>query len=219
MARSVFFLTLMLVLAASPAFGQARQLRPSRKAELIKASRYSSFVLVAGNVQVQDELGLDADQIQVVNDLAAENRQVLSMAFPKPGGPPVPDRLAARRKFSEKAEAKLREILIQEQLTRLNQIWMQHEGPKAMRYADIAAQLELTEEQVAKTAEINNRSVLREEGDDPKNWHKQKQMAKDAEMLAVLTDEQRAKWKEMLGAPFVKKDSEQTGSVPTDSVP
>ena len=111
-------------------------------------------------------------------------------------------------------------ILTPEQLTRFQQIQRQQHALHALTTPEIRASLKLSDEQVEqiKTLDADSHKAMRaafegaEEGDGNrrKRFEKVRGERRDAtaRALALLTDEQKAAWKDLTGEPFeVKWDS------------
>lgn len=122
-----------------------------------------------------------------------------------------------RQRMEERAkqeQEKLTSILSTEQMARLNQIYIQQQGARALRDPDIAEKLGLSEQQQQEiaTASREAQSGLREQMQDlfQSGGDRQEMFAKMAELrtkadegvLAVLTGEQKEKFAEMKGKPF-----------------
>lgn len=91
-----------------------------------------------------------------------------------------------------KSDEQLAKILDAKQIERLNQLRLQREGLAAFGRPEVAKQLRLTDEQQEKIRELRT---------DPSAFFgppEQRQQVQD-EVLATLTDDQRAKWKELIG--------------------
>jgi Spy/CpxP family protein refolding chaperone len=106
-----------------------------------------------------------------------------------------------RAENEAKAKEALKEILNEEQMTRLQQINWQQTGPSALTTADAAEKLGLSEEQQQKLAELSDqrdaaiRDASREERQAVRDSY-------DEQFLAVLTEEQQTQWKSLLGESF-----------------
>jgi Spy/CpxP family protein refolding chaperone len=118
---------------------------------------------------------------------------------------------AAERAKQEKA--KLAEILLPNQMKRLNEIYIQQLGTRALDDADVAEELKITDEQKASIAKVREESQaqMRElftagagGGDREANRAKfaEARKATDDKILAVLTADQKAKLEELKGKPF-----------------
>jgi hypothetical protein len=102
-------------------------------------------------------------------------------------------------------------ILNPDQQKRFRQISLQQEGPMAVVHADVATELNLTDDQKKKVMELQvqmgekQRAIFQEaQGDREAAMSKMQALRKETsdKVVALLTDEQKTKWKEMCGAPF-----------------
>jgi serine/threonine protein kinase len=120
-----------------------------------------------------------------------------------------------RAKFDELAaqETALAQLLRPEQARRLQQIALQQRGTTAFGDPEVAKTLQLTHEQKERIWAIQDetRQVLwaaYHAGDlGPEGRKKLEDLWRNAreQVLAVLTDEQKARWKELTGEPFKGK--------------
>lgn len=106
----------------------------------------------------------------------------------------------------------LAKILSADQMTRLNQISLQQQGIMALTSPDVATALGLTAEQQTKLddvlASFRRNARPRDAGEGPGDrqalrqqmQERREQMTKD--IMAILSTDQQAKFKEMQGAPF-----------------
>ena len=115
----------------------------------------------------------------------------------------------------EKLAKHLKEVLEPEQLKRLRQVTLQVEGAFALGQDDVRKELKITQEQMMKFAAIvqelhkkveplikeapRNRGASRKRSDRKSSRFAKEQGQK---LEAVLTDDQRKQWKEMLGPKF-----------------
>jgi len=131
--------------------------------------------------------------------------------------PPTPEQMAEfekqRLERTREEKAKLAEILLPNQIKRLNEIFVQVNGVRALEDEDIAKELGISEAQKAKLAEVRqaNGEAMRNQGreafaglDEAGRAAKFAEMRKesDAKLLAVLTPDQQKKFEEMKGKPF-----------------
>ncbi len=116
-----------------------------------------------------------------------------------------------RKKMETEMREKLEEVLLPEQLERLEQISVQVRGAGALADPELAAKLNVTEDQKTKMEEVRTKSGERMRevfssggGDRDKMREAFTKMRKeiDDEVLAVLTAEQRKEFEEMKGKPF-----------------
>jgi tRNA A-37 threonylcarbamoyl transferase component Bud32 len=104
-------------------------------------------------------------------------------------------------------EAELNKILSREQQTRLRQIGLQSEGASAFRDPEVAAQLALTPEQRERIRVIEDDAAfgwMRAMGRGPAPagaGPQAKERSTNERLLAVLTEAQARKWRELTGKP------------------
>jgi len=181
--------------------------------------------LLWGMEAVQKELGLSDDQQAKVKDLLGEARDQLRSAVGnfnfqellKLSQEDREKRLGEARKKAEAArktaEDKLAKILDGKQLERLGQIRLQREGPAALARPKIAEQLGLNDEQKAKIKQImagrqplvapaGNEKPSPDQIRDFISRLQERRSKLQSDLLAVLTDQQKAKWAEMKGKEF-----------------
>jgi Spy/CpxP family protein refolding chaperone len=116
------------------------------------------------------------------------------------------------RGFEKMAKANrdfLKNTLTPEQVKRLNQIAMQVAGLLWVMRSDVAAELNLTDEQKQKIRELHDEArkeaqeALRSNnGSVEEEKFREMRQSNRKRLMSVLTDEQKAKWKEMAGTPF-----------------
>lgn len=114
-----------------------------------------------------------------------------------------------RKKRETEMREKLEEVLLPEQLERLEQISIQSRGPRALEDPAIAAKLNFTDEQKTKMEDVRSKSgermrALFSSGDRDKMREGFEKLRKESEeeVLAVLTADQRKQFEEMKGKPF-----------------
>ena len=187
---------------------------------------------------VQKELGLEPAQIEAITKLRDELRPmrgggkgkapeasnripadwyfVQAQAQPGQRGQFTPEQIEEfRKQAAERAKVektKLAEILLPNQLKRLNEIYIQQLGTRAFDDEDVATALSITAEQKASLAKIREEqgAAMRElfaaggEGDREAARAKFAEMRKanDEKLLAVLTADQKTKFEELKGKPF-----------------
>ncbi len=167
---------------------------------------------------VREELKLDQDQIAGLDKLAERQR------------PPRPDfdfrnaTDAERQRFAAQmqeqaaqraAEAKeqLEELLLPDQMERLEQIALQVQGPNALLSPEVAKALELSaattaamqkdfEANAEKTREMMTAAMQNQNFEGIREKAEQMRSELEQKLLAHLTGEQKAKFEEMKGAKF-----------------
>lgn len=117
-------------------------------------------------------------------------------------------RMEEMRKKMDEATASVKKVLTPEQNKRLEQLTLQRQGAGALARPEVAKQLGLSDEQKEKIAKIqeSTRVNFRELSDEERQKAfaemPQKQEKARSEILALLTDDQKAKWSEMKGKEF-----------------
>lgn len=168
--------------------------------------------------EVQAELGLSDEQKAQLETLSNDTREAMRGTF---GGGNFREMTqeqreqafaAAREKMEavrKEAEAKLDKILTDKQQERLEQLRLQREGLMALARPEVVSALGLTAEQQEKIAKIREelRPQRPEGGADQDRAEMFRQMRErgekmQADIMAVLTDAQKAKLEEMKGAAF-----------------
>ncbi|MFV1964358.1 MAG: hypothetical protein ACC628_02960 [Pirellulaceae bacterium] len=156
---------------------------------------------------VRKELELLDDQVADLENLGEDIREMMRAAVTRlregreqgrPGRPQ--DMRQVFEPISTEAQDRLAEILLPHQMKRLNQLALQARlrgGGFAMLSPDVGQQLGITEQQ---------RDQLREkaqsiEQDLRKEIAKLRRQAQD-DLITLLTPEQQAKYRELIGAPF-----------------
>lgn len=167
-----------------------------------------SELFLLRNDQVREELGIVDEQVEKLEALGNKAREQMRELFSGMGDLSREEREAKmeeiRTKMQSRAEEMKKEmetILLPNQVKRLEQISRQTRmrmGPQGGGNSEvIATELKLSDEQKeklrAKAEEVEKKlrekmAKLRKESED--------------EILSVLTPEQRAQWKEMVGDPF-----------------
>ena len=118
-----------------------------------------------------------------------------------------------RKNAREKLAKQLKEVLEPGQLTRLRQVTLQQEGAFALGQDEVRKELKITQEQMMKFMAIMQElhkkveTLVKEAqaGGKPEEIRpKIEQLRKDQapKFEAVLTDDQKKQWKEMLGPKF-----------------
>lgn len=159
---------------------------------------------------VQEELKLSAEQLEKATQAITKQRE--SMMGLRDLG--QEERLAKMREMNEAAEKTVKEFLKPEQATRLRQVFLQVQGGRALANQALAQELNLTDDQKQKVKETlagsqeKMRDIFQGAGDDREAAMKKIQdLNKETgtKIVDLLTDAQKAKWKEMTGKPFTGK--------------
>ncbi|MGE3819346.1 MAG: hypothetical protein AB7I30_07920 [Isosphaeraceae bacterium] len=167
------------------------------------------------NEGVQKEIKATEDQISKLNtlgeELGAKGREAFQ-GFQDLGDEERREKMASVSKMmAEEVEKGLKEILKPEQVKRFQQIELQQAGYAAFAMPRVSAALKLTEEQKEKLAGVTEdmAGAMREafqaaQGDREAMMAKMRELRKEGmdKAVAVLTDEQKATWKDMTGEPF-----------------
>lgn len=200
----VFVLSAALVLVATSAQAQQRQQRQQQRGGRGGGFTMSSLMLLSQK-SVQDELKLGADQVSKVEEAAkkeADARQGLRNL----GQDEQRAKFREMRTASDKVVA---DILKPDQAKRLKQIALQQEGARALAEPEVAQALNLTDDQKTKLRGVAEESAkqmreLFQGGQNAGAREKLQELRKSSndKAMAVLTDDQKAKLKELQGEPF-----------------
>ncbi len=227
MIRARACLAMVLALAWGAPLGTAARGQPPKAAPRPGdfMARTGSFLGLLSAEKVQKELKLSDAQVTKIQEigrkLGAEMREPLA------GVRKIPDRKKAWVKmnellnqFDEKARDQLREVLSEEQLTRLYQIRLRVRGPVyGLNNSWIAEKLKLTDQQAKKAAAI--RTAMQDEiyqllsgPPDPRPDERRKKMAElgekynkirsdaDKQALGLLTAGQKEALEKLKGEKF-----------------
>ncbi len=151
--------------------------------------------------QVREEIELVPEQEEQLREIGDSMREDMMSMFRDMRDMSEEERRAASEKMREKVDSKLKEVLLDHQYERFNQLrlqsQMQRGAADALGSGRIRDELGITDEQleemrkVAETAEAELRTKIQ----------KATQEARE-KVLEVLTAEQRAKWKTLVGESF-----------------
>jgi Spy/CpxP family protein refolding chaperone len=154
---------------------------------------------------VQEELKLTPEQVKKVEAFAAKQRETFQ-------GLRDLDQDARREKMQQLAkegEQTVKDTLNADQQKRLRQISLQQQGAFALANPQIAKKLGLSDDQQAKIKDVmaDAQEKMRDAFQGGFNDETRKKMQEirketNTKALAVLTDEQKAKWKAMTGKRF-----------------
>jgi hypothetical protein len=169
------------------------------------------FLLMVPNVQ--EELKLTPEQSrmipQVIQQVLVKYRGEIQGLRELPQDEAVKKQREITRGMN--AEARKALSLSDEQSKRFDQISLQQRSIEAFGDPEVQAKLNLSQDQLAKIHEIANESAARFQeiansvgNDREEAMRKIRQLQKDlmSKSLAVMTDEQKASWKELTGEPF-----------------
>jgi Spy/CpxP family protein refolding chaperone len=166
------------------------------------------LAMLLGNEGVQKELKLSEEQTAKVKEFAEAQGEKMREAFG--GGRPDFEKMREMQKASTEAAEKLvKETLKPEQQKRLKQIQLQQGGLMAFASEEVQKGLSLTDEQKEKLKTLGSdmqkdMQELRQGGFSPETMQKTRALTKEymGKAADMLTDDQKAKWKEMTGEPF-----------------
>jgi hypothetical protein len=165
--------------------------------------RENGMILLLSQKSVQEELKLTPAQIKDLAQLSG-GRMELRQSFRRIST----DDANARAQKLQTQEKSFLDGLQEEQAERLQQIAWQQRGGLALIDADVSDALMLSDEQKEKVQAVVNEAFRQRGGPRPRHpWNDAGKPQDDVETLkqkalALLTAEQSARWKEMLGEPF-----------------
>ena len=167
------------------------------------------------NKSVQTELKMTDEQITKAKDLAKEINDKHKDDFAAARA--IEDReergqkmQALNKTVTEEVMKGLPDVLNPDQVKRFKQITVQTQGVRAFSDETVQKELKLTDDQKDKIKTISDdlgqesRSIFQSGGDFQENFKKVQGLQKEAseKITAVLTDDQKKTWKEMVGEPF-----------------
>ncbi len=196
-----------------PSLRQELASNKARLDQLIKnlATIRNFFIcMLLTDAKVQQELDLSFEQVRKVQEATRPLTAFLSQGSSIPG---ESARGGRWRLPIVKAQTALRTLdgaLTPQQMHRLLQIALQHPGPHSFTDPQTIHRLELTEDQQVQVREIQveaERKILDLIGlitDRQEIWRHHQAAWKTAseQIIALFTPAQKAKWSEMIGAPF-----------------
>jgi len=164
-----------------------------------------------GRPEVQTELKLTDEQKTKVGTLVETLREERRGRFQDLRDATPEERMKIQEQWRTEEMKKINEVLNPDQQKRFRQISLQQEGPMAVIHADVATEIGLTDDQKKKVADLQRemmekqRGIFQEfQGDREGAMAKMQALRKETndKAMAILTDDQKNKWKEMVGAPF-----------------
>jgi len=177
-----------------------------------------------GNASVQQELKLDAGQIEKAKEVAAKAREKMTAARESLQSLEGEEQAKKRRELTTEINTEthkaVKEFMKPEQVKRLYQITHQVQGAQAFADEHVQKHLKLTDAQksdiegIVQTSGQEMRKIFQEnQGDREAIQSKMTELRKEtlAKVESKLTDEQKASYKEMLGAPFEVKFEPRPG--------
>jgi Spy/CpxP family protein refolding chaperone len=155
---------------------------------------------------VRDDLKLSEEQTRSVREALVKQMTV----FLDTADLPPEQRSQRRNELRKQSDALAAQILRPEQSVRLKQITLQLEGPRAFACPAIAKDLGITEEQQQRMKAIHAEArkefarLFTEGQSKPEAGKAAKELHQRVreQVMNVLTDAQKAHWKEMTGAPI-----------------
>jgi hypothetical protein len=194
-------------------------------------SRTNSLVSLAANEAVQKELAMTEELVARLDALNEESRAASQREFSRTGidfsaisDLPALERAAEMRKLSEKTteisrqlaaqfQPKLVELLSPQQMNRLKQIQLQASGIDVWLEPEWAKPLDLSDAQKSQLTALRaeySRKVQQLDGDFQQRIARTRELnaERDKHALDLLSDDQKARLKELQGPPF---DTTQLG--------
>jgi hypothetical protein len=168
--------------------------------------------MLLSNASVQQELKLDATQVEKAKEVAAKAREKITSALEGLQGE---ERFAKMREVSkginDEVNTSIKTFMSNEQVHRLHQILHQVQGAQAFADEHVQNKLKLTPTQktdidaILQASNSEMRTLFQNMQSDPEGTrakiaeHRKETLEK---AVSKLTDEQKGTWKEMLGSHF-----------------
>jgi hypothetical protein len=215
-------LTVGLLVCFGLVYGEASaQEIPYEVRKAISHNLQGPFIVFSDSVQ--DELKLTDDQKEKLDEHLRELLPDAMQTFQSLQELKGEEREKKLKAFRQEAQKKLAVVLMkalkEDQIKRLHQLALQQEGALALWHGDpeIGKELKITDEQkkqfmaIVKELQKKVGPLLKEaeSGGDPEEIRpKVMKIRKESEgkIEALLTDDQKKQWKEMLGKPFTLED-------------
>jgi hypothetical protein len=157
---------------------------------------------------VQDELKVTPDEAKKIDAFASQQWKKAQTIHELP----AKEHEEKGEELSKENDKFIHETLMPDQLKRLNQIGMQLAGLLWVTRPEVATEIKLTDEQKAKahellaTAHKEMQEILRSSKGGVTDEHvKTERRVNRQRLMGLLTDEQKAKWKELAGPRFEGK--------------
>lgn len=156
---------------------------------------------------VQEELKLTEEQVKKIMEERKKYRDARE-ALQNAPAEEMDKKIQDLNREGEKAVASVLQL---DQTKRLKQITLQQVGPLALGKPEYVKELSFSEEQQKKIKDIREEmakeiaKAQKEKSGDPKEVRKKMGEVRhhaSEQILKLLSDEQKAKWKEALGEPF-----------------
>lgn len=217
----------LLLAAASIAQAQERKRQDGRRAGALagRGSALAQPVMLLATAEVQQELKINDAQKKQIDELVAERQQQMRDNLAGFQGLRDLSPEERRKRFEEAqrksaesnriADEKIAAVLDAKQQARLNQLRLQREGVLAFNRPEVAKQIGISDEQQAKIRQVQQdargqgigarggaANLTQEERRAASTKMREQREKVEADILAVLTSEQKSKWSEMKGAEF-----------------
>src|SRR5208337_1607839 len=180
--------------------------------------------MLLSNASVQQELKLDATQIEKAKEVAEKAREKFTASRESlrslEGDARVKKMQELNKEANEEANKAVGAFLSKDQIHRLHQIHHQVQGAQAFTDEHVQTKLKLTDAQksdidsIVQASNMEMRSLYQNMQSDPEGTraklteHRKETLAK---VESKLTSEQKTAYKEMLGAPFEIKYEPRSG--------
>lgn len=200
-------LTLLAALAVLPALAQQPPKQPPGSVGGFGFGRGAVSGMLLMNKSVQEDLKLTEDQIKKITEVGEQQKKAMADLQNVEGA----DRFKKLMELAGTSEKSYSTILKPEQAKRLKQITLQTQGLNTLAFnEELIKELSITAEQREKLQGIQMESFKQTAGLRDSATTREEMMKKTAEITkatqeklqAVLTAEQKTKWKEMTGEPF-----------------
>jgi hypothetical protein len=171
--------------------------------------------MLLSNPSVQQELKLDASQIEKAKEVADKSREKMTASRDSLQSLQGEERFKKMQELNKEVNAEANKsvgaFLSKDQIHRLHQIQHQVQGAQAFTDEHVQSKLKLTDAQksdidsVVQASNTEMRSLFQNMQSDPEGTrakiaeHRKGTLSK---IESKLTDEQKTAYKEMLGAPF-----------------
>ncbi|MHB0960124.1 MAG: hypothetical protein ACYC6N_07520 [Pirellulaceae bacterium] len=203
MNRRVVFVSTFaaVVMMSMMAYGQQRQ---GGQRDRMRMGAINSAMLLRAEA-VQKELNITEEQKAKLEEMRTEGRgqggagQRNFQDMTEEERQKMREEMVARTAEQEK---KIAEILDAQQVARLKQIRLQASGAMGLMNEDVAKELNITEEQRNKMRDAMRDLRESAQADGGPGGFAEMREKMNAKVMEILTDEQKAQYKEMQGEPF-----------------
>ncbi|MBI2477394.1 MAG: hypothetical protein HYV60_01700 [Planctomycetia bacterium] len=162
--------------------------------------------------EVRTELGVDAQQVELLDalleDLAEQRRAILE----EEEGPRSADesiqrlqfeaRLEKLAAFDRRSESLLAVVLEPSQANRLSELFLQRDGIRAFERPEVATKLELSDEQKQQLQKLRETLVDNRQRRSPPEEQRELREKEQAALRELLNEGQQTLWQQLLGKPF-----------------